>query len=120
VSFKLLIEIPGLPKTTNGSHGHWAVAAAERKKWRTAVKTIAYMRRPDKPLVKVRLTLTRCSSGKTDHDNRVISFKGVVDGLKDAKIILDDTDAVIVERHYPQEKAPRGKGSIRIFVEEIL
>lgn len=119
-AFKIVIELPGLPKTTNGSHGSRFAAAAERKKWRTAVAMIAKFRRPPKPLEKVRLILTRFSSVRTDFDNRVISFKSCVDGLKDARVIKDDTDDVIIDRKYPWERAPPGKGFIRIVVEEIL
>ena len=117
--YKLFFELPGLPKTTNGSHGNWRAAAAERRKWRKASTSRAYPYKPSSPLLKCRLTLTRCSTTKPDIDNLAISFKGVVDGLKDAMIIHDDTDKVVIERYYLHEKAPRNKGKICILIEEI-
>jgi Holliday junction resolvase RusA-like endonuclease len=119
MTFRLELEIVGLPKTTNGAHGHWRAAAAERKKWREAVMMIAKFRRPPKPLEKVRLELTRYSSSKADFDNLVISFKSCIDGLKDAGVISDDKDSVIVDRKYLWEQAPRGKGKIKIVVEQV-
>lgn len=117
--YRLDFDLIGLPKTTNGAHGHWRAAAAERKKWRDAVTLVAKFRRPPKPLSKARLELTRFSSSKADFDNLVISFKSCVDGLKDAGVISDDKDAVIVDRKYLWEKAPKGKGRVRIVVEEV-
>lgn len=117
--YRLEIEIAGLPKTTNGSHGHWRAAASERKLWRNAVKLRASSKRPNSPLLKARLYLTRFSSGKTDYDNLVISFKSCVDGLKDARVISDDKDSVVIERHYLTEFASPKKGKVRIVVEEI-
>lgn len=119
MSFVLEFEINGLPPTTNGSHGHWAVVARERKKWRDSVRMVAYYRRPPSPLEKAKLTLTRCSCRATDYDNRVISFKPVVDGLVDAKVLAGDTDSVIVERHYPFEKVGMREGKIRVRVEAV-
>lgn len=111
--------ISGLPPTTNGSHGHWAVAAAERKKWRDAVRMIAHSRRPAYPLRKAKVTITRCSSRPTDFDNRVIAAKPILDGLIDAKVLINDTDEVIVERHYPYEKAKERRGCVKIRIEEV-
>jgi Holliday junction resolvase RusA-like endonuclease len=117
--FRLIFELDGLPKTTNGAHGCWQAAAKERKKWRQAVCLVAYFRRPEKPLEKVRVTCTRFSSSKPDYDNLAISFKSVIDGLVDGKIISDDKSAVIVERKYLHEKASPKKGKIRVEVEEV-
>jgi len=119
VTYLLSFELPGLPKTTNGSHGKWQAAAAERKKWRTAVKLIAKSRSPAAPLSKAALKLTRFSSVQPDHDNLAISFKSVVDGLRDAGVILDDRNAVVVSREYVWEKAPAKQGRIRVEVREV-
>lgn len=119
MTYKLDFELLGLPPTTNGSHGHWRVAAAERKRWRTASATIAKLRRPTKPLERIRLVLTRFSSSKPDRDNLAISFKPIVDGLRDGGVIVDDTDEVIVSCAYQWIKSSPKQGKIRIEVEEI-
>lgn len=119
MSYMLDFRLKGLPPTTNGSHGHWRVAAKKRKKWRDAVKLIASLRRPPAPLLRVKITLTRFSSSQPDYDNLVISFKSVVDGLKDAGVISDDKDKVVVQRDYRWEKSSPRQGQIRIQVEEL-
>lgn len=118
--FILEIDVPGLPPTTNGSHGHFRAAAATRKKWREAVRMIAYMRRPPAPLTKAKLTVTRFSSVQTDYGNRVSAAKPLIDGLIDAKVIVNDTDAVLPIQEFPYEKAPKGKGFTRLRIEELL
>lgn len=119
MTYSLEFHLSGLPKLLNGSVGHWSQVAKERKKWRTAICLIAKSQRPSTPLAKAKLTLTRCSTSKPDHDNLAASFKGVVDGLVDADVILDDNDDVVVERHYLHEKAPRNRGYIKVKVEGI-
>jgi Holliday junction resolvase RusA-like endonuclease len=120
VTYRLVIDLDGLPKTTNGSHGHWRTAAAERKKWRNAVALIAKMRRPPAPLRAAYVELVRFSSSQPDEDNLMISFKSCVDGLKDGKVLVDDKRDVILRRLCRWEKAKPGEGKIRIIVEEIL
>lgn len=102
--YKLVIDIADLPKSPNayGTAGNkWAVAK-DRKHWRDAVSLIARTRRPPAPLTKVSIICTRYSSRAMDFDNRVMSFKPLIDGLVDGKIIVDDKDSVIVDRKYPQ------------------
>ncbi len=71
------------------------------------------------PLKKAKLTLTRFSSIKPDFDNRVISFKPIIDGLVLAGVIEDDNEDVIGIPEYPHEKTSPRKGQIRIHVEAI-
>ncbi len=116
--YRLEFELSGLPPTTNGSHGSWFRIAADRKKWRTAARLKATPA-PPTPLTKARLICTRCSSVKADFDNLAISFKPLVDGLRDAGIIADDKDSILVERQYLHEVAKKNAGKVRIVVEEI-
>lgn len=114
----LEITLYGLPKT-NAGHTHWAKAGAERRKWRKHASSLAFPQRPRSPLSKCRLTCTRFSTVAPDYDNLSISFKSVIDGLKDAKIIVDDKPSCVVDRKYLWEKAKRGQGRITVRVEEI-
>lgn len=118
--YRLDVTLAGLPKGLNGSHGHWRTAAKKRKWWRLAVKMRTFMLRPKTPLLHARLIMTRYSSQKMDFDNLAGSFKSCVDGLKDAGVISDDKDSVILERQYLHEIVPMKEGHIRIIVEEIL
>ncbi len=117
--YKLEIVLLGLPSTANSHKAHWAVAGAERKKWRQAACLVAKMRRPETPLERCRIVCTRYSFSEPDYDNLVISFKSLCDGLKDAGIIKDDKSSVVVQREYRWEKAPANKGKVMVYVEEV-
>lgn len=101
----------------NGSHGHWRTHAAQRKKWRLDAFMMAIAKKPSLPLKECRLTCIRYSSSPMDYDNLVASFKSIVDGIVDARVIIDDNSTCITERYYKWEKAKQGK--IRIILEEI-
>lgn len=118
--FIFICTINGLPKNTNGSHGHWTRSHGERKKWRKASYSAAIDHKPKKPLDKCILTCTRHSSSEPDFDNLAISFKSIIDGLVDAGIMEDDKSSCVVRREYKWEKAKAGKGFVTIKVEEIL
>jgi Holliday junction resolvase RusA-like endonuclease len=117
--YRLELELIGLPKTVNGPHGSWQRAAAERKKWRSLVEQATLGKRPSKPLDTARITLTRLSSNEPDYDNLAASFKSVVDGLRDAGIIVDDKKKNIGACIYLWEKTSPKNGKIRVLVEEI-
>lgn len=117
--FRLEFTLCGLPSTANSHKAHWAVAGKERKKWRQATKMRTFLLRPFQPLTACRLTCTRFSSSEPDFDNLVISFKSVLDGLKDAGIIKDDKSSIVKERKYLWEKVARDEGMIRVLVEEL-
>lgn len=119
--YKLDFILQGLPRSPNsyGSSGHRNAVSRHRKEWRLGVAQVCRVRRPNEPLERVAVVLTRNSASKMDFDNRVASFKPVIDGLKDAGIIKDDNDSVILKRDYPQGKAPKGEGYIRVQVTEL-
>lgn len=116
--YRLEFELQGLPKTTNGPHGSWRAAANERKKWRNLVIIATSGKRPRSPLAKAKITLTRFSSACPDQDNLTISFKSVVDGLKDAGVIVDDKMTNVIREHRWELSKPR-QGKIRVMVEEL-
>lgn len=118
--FLLVIELPGLPPTANArSPGNLWKGVKERKAWREAVARIARLRRPPAPLTRVSLTCIRYSPVSMDYDNRVACFKPLIDGLKDAGVILDDNDNVVLQRYYPPGRAKRGEGKVRIEIREL-
>lgn len=112
----LEIFIGELPRTPNGSHGHWRVKAAATKLWRTRVEGLARPFKPESPLSLAKVTCTRFSSHEPDFDNLVSSFKPLVDGLKAAGVIVDDKSAHL-EREYLWQKASPRHGRITIRVE---
>jgi hypothetical protein len=72
---------------------------------------------PEKPLDRAMVTITRCSMAEPDYDNLVQGGKFLLDGLIRAGVIKDDAPSVIGRPDYQWEKAPRGKGCVRIRVE---
>jgi Holliday junction resolvase RusA-like endonuclease len=121
VSYTLEFQLDGLPRMTNpsGRGTHWRVIKQERDKWKMAVIAVAARWKPATPLTRARLTLTRCSTTQPDPDGLVSGFKAIVDGLVRAGVLEDDKGKNIGFPDYRWEKAPRGKGCVRVKVEEI-
>lgn len=119
MKYTLEFEINGLPKTTNAyKRQHWTHKWEESKKWKALVAFETHGRRPAIPLFRAKLTLTRSSSSSPDSDGLVSSFKHVIDGLVYAKIISNDKYENIGMPEYKWEKSKRGKGKIKVKVEE--
>ncbi len=118
----LTLEIPHLPKPVNSWMGeHWRVRHKSSKEWRIRVaQEVLVAGKPKScPWKKAKLTLSRMSSGQMDFDGLVSSFKCVVDGLVKCGVLVDDKMANIGQPTYLHEKAPAGKGGIKIVVEEM-
>lgn len=116
----LEFEINALPKTTNKAlRMHWAARHTENKKWDRWVNVMVLsMGKPEKPLKKAKLTLTRCSSARPDPDGLANSFKCVVDSLVTCGVLENDTYENIGMPEYAWKKANKGKGKIVVRVEE--
>lgn len=90
-------DIEGTPELINAiGRKSWHVKARSAKLWKSKVfaKCVNFNIN-DLGLTKASLTFTRHSLKQPDHDNLAISFKAIQDGLVDAKVIIDDTHAVI-------------------------
>lgn len=116
------IQLKGLP-TGGNSRQHWRAKYAEIKKWKGLIfdalsETMEGI--PRKPIGRVKLRYTRCSSNSMDWDNLVISFKSVQDGLVEARVLHDDKITNIPDLPvYRQKKAKRGEGRIIIELWEL-
>lgn len=117
MTYTLEIRLEGLPPM-NAGHKHWRLAGEDRKVWRQNAAWAAKVGKPSEPLARCSITCTRHSPTEPDYDNLVISFKSIIDGLKDAGVIVDDKSSCIVERKYLWEKAPPKKGFVTVRVEE--
>ncbi len=84
-----------LPNPLNGSHGHWACRAKNRKQVRDAVFLALRQRLKGFPLPAV-VTITRIanSGGLDPHDGLPASCKPVVDAIADA-LEVDDRDPFV-------------------------
>lgn len=116
---KIEFTLVGLPKSLNGSHGSWHAKSAERRRWRNRAAAAAHPLRPDEPFKKCSLECVRFSARCMDFDNLVASFKSIVDGLKDAGVIVDDNPGVIVTREYRHEKSLLKDQRVLVRVTEI-
>lgn len=116
----IYFELNGLPKTTNsGGRAHWAIKAKEAKYWKYAVSlALLDCIKPNKPFQKARGTFTRCSSVECDFDGLVSSFKHVVDGLVESKIIIDDKPSCFKAEYLWEKTKPRF-GKIKVMIEEV-
>jgi hypothetical protein len=125
MSYRIELEIPGLPKMANPSGArstHWRYAMAEVSKWRALVgAAIAASRTqlPRAPCKKFSLTLTRMSSSEPDYDGLVRGFKSVVDGLKAAGVIADDKLSNTGAWDCRWERCKPKQGRIRVIVEAL-
>ena len=75
---------------------------------------------PPEPLAKATIHFTRYSSYTRgcDQDNLAASFKYVLDGLKQSRVIVDDNRNHVIPT-YDIGPAARNEGFIRIKIEEI-
>lgn len=120
MSYRLEFTIKGVPGNPNNGYKSWRGIQAERKKWRRLVcEHVDCRARPLEPLSKVSVTCVRATHKKDDFDNRVASFKSIIDGLVDAKVIINDDESVIVIRQYLHEMSSPKNCHVRIIVEEV-
>lgn len=118
----LEFEIAGLPAMTNTLRKHWAVIQKERAKWKRLVCHAVLNERKDsainfKTLTKAKVTITRFSARAPDYDGLVSAGKAILDGLVEAKVIVDDNVSVIGAPIYLWAKAKPKQGRIRVRVE---
>lgn len=103
------VLLPLRTQGPNGSHGHWRVLAARRKRERFA----AFAATPAHPLP-CTVRLIRLSAGTLDDDNLRGALKGVRDGVADRLGVPDNDPRVRWE--YAQERCPRGAYSVRVEI----
>lgn len=118
MNYSLELTLPGLPKPTNRQNVHWRVRQKHNKLWKQRVFAAAWPFKPPEPLKAARVTIVRHSSVCPDFDGMVSAGKHLIDGLKQAGIIVDDKMSVIGQPTYEWVKAPPKKGFITIKVEE--
>lgn len=118
--YVLEFEIMGLPKMPNSLLGsHWRTRSGHATKWARHVWVKTIGKRPKHPLLKAKITCTRFSSVESDFDGLSGSFKSILDGLKKAGVITDDSPSVIGRPEYEWQKTKPKEGKIRVKVEEL-
>ena len=112
------VVLPGAPDIMNANR-HWRYRYGHAKKWKGwIVLAFGGADRPMYPLHRSRLTLTRCTSVEPDPDNLAACWKPVIDGLREAGVIVNDKSCN-VELHFRWQKAAPGQKKVIIQVEEL-
>jgi hypothetical protein len=70
------------------------------------------------PDFRVKMTITRHSSGRLDYDGLVGGCKLLIDVLRREGLMRDDSESWC-EMHFAQAMAPKGKGYTEILLEEF-
>lgn len=87
-----VILVPKISKSINRTHGsHWSIARRERDEWSRWLEVS--IDKPPKAESKRSLLIERwaCSNG-LDRDNLYGSYKQLIDAIRGAGIIVDDSD----------------------------
>lgn len=90
---RLMLDIPALTPSPNTYNGrHWNHYRKLRKAWSWWIKA-GVMKAACGALLwpRSRILVTRVSQRRLDPDNAVASLKCVIDGLRDAQVIENDT-----------------------------
>lgn len=87
------MEIPALTPSPNTYNGrHWSAYRRHRKDWGWWVRAAVLQARCGALLwPRSRIQVTRTSQRRLDPDNAVSSLKVLIDGLRDAEVIVNDT-----------------------------
>lgn len=118
MSYRLEFTLHGLPSSPN-SRRHWRLVHKENESWYRSIYLAVGDRRPLAPCQFAQVTLTRISALEPDYDNLCASFKPVLDGLRYARVLIDDKKKNVGRPEYLWERGKGGKGSIRVLVEEV-
>jgi len=115
----ITIELKGLPPTPN-ARMHWRAKAKHNRQWREVARIMASRQKPPQPWPRVKLELTRYSSAPCDQDNNIASLKPVIDGIRDAGIMVDDNPNCVESITARWETAKQNEGRVRVRVIERM
>ena len=97
-----------VPMNRNGSRKGWRAEAAKVAAVRSTAEVLAHNRIPRQDRIRVRLDWEVTTRRTRDEDNLVKCMKHLVDGLRSAGVVVDDTREY-VERLMPEiNLAPAG------------
>jgi hypothetical protein len=116
------LDLQGCPPSFANKRGHWTVLWREKQHWRQQSALLGKSARNTLAIAPavgprvVTITMHRASF-LLDMDNAFAAVKPVVDGLKDAGLIHDDTPALLELRVQQQRVASRKAQKTMIRVE---
>lgn len=116
--YQLIFRLPYLPPMGNV----WGrINSFKRDKMNKQLYTIINAQacglKPSAPLDRYRLILTRFSSSEPDYDGLVMSFKGIVDGLVQAKVLANDklSNSGIWDVRWVKSKPKEGSIKVEVY-----
>ncbi|MBO0947328.1 hypothetical protein [Fibrella forsythiae] len=86
------------PSLNDTKGEHWRTKTRRRNKYEKRIWALTRNKHPGR----VRVEIYRHCKRKYDHDNFVGGAKDLIDALKNQKVIVDDTEAIIGKPHYEQ------------------
>jgi hypothetical protein len=105
-----VLFVPRLtPSLNTWQRVHWRQRTRDRRTFGWELAAVRPKAWPDPPPVCVHVALVRCGGKLLDRDNLYGGVKVLVDALKDARLIRDDTDeAIRLEVSQDPQARPRG------------
>lgn len=101
------LDLPDQPYPSLNGREHWAAKNRKAQAWRTASRLLAVEAKvPAMERIVVRLDYWPKDRRRRDRDNLMAVVKHCIDGLRDARVIVDD-DADRVTFTAPVIHAPR-------------
>ena len=117
--YRFAFELEGLPPMNTADGMHWRKRNKLKIDWEARVYYAVIHDRPEKPLSKARVSVTRCSTREPDFENLAQGGKFLLDGLVKAGILEDDCPRVIGQPEYLWEPARPKHGKVIITVESV-
>lgn len=109
-------SLPDLPNARS-QKSFWGLHN-EKNTWTKYIALATIGKRPDSPLKKSKVTITRCSSRECDWDNLYSSFKAPLDALVRLGIIIDDRPSTC-QLLGLWMKTPQKEAKLLIEIEEV-
>lgn len=115
-----MLTIPeATPSRNKFHHKHWRVESASKKRWGLMILVAAKLAKAAPAQGMRRVRIDRYGSRRLDEDNFIGGAKGILDSLKEQKLIIDD-NADGIELLWRQMKPePRQKAFTTITLEDI-
>lgn len=111
-----VLEFEGYPPSPN-ARLHWRTKARVTKHWRSTARLKAALAGiPQCPRVRISVVIIRRALGVADEDNDRARMKALVDGLRDAGVIENDTYGNV---EWGTMREERGRKGLRVIVERL-
>lgn len=123
MTYSLRIELPGAPAMNTADGTHWRKRKRQKDLWIKATSIAARNAGlPSEPLRRARVRIVRRTAAPRapDFENLAQGGKWILDGLVRCGVLEDDHQGVIGQPVYDWERAPRGRKSVVVEVEEVV